>query len=106
MCLSMSTNDRIITTDLLSRGMDIKGIQNVVSYDSPPTARIYVHRAGRTARAGREGHVWTLVADKEARWFWKSVVGPVKRTSKVERVRIPTDEIPPDMKAVYHSIVE
>jgi len=101
-----TTDHRIITTDLLSRGMDIKGIQHVISYDSPPTSRIYIHRAGRTARAGRDGDVWTLVADKEARWYWKSVVGVIKRSSKVERVKVVESEIPTEVKAIYHSIVE
>jgi ATP-dependent RNA helicase DDX51/DBP6 len=87
--------------------MDIKGIQHVISYDSPPTARIYIHRAGRTARAGRDGDVWTLVVDKEARWYWKSVVGVIKRSSKkVERVKITESEISPEMKEIYHSIVQ
>ena len=100
------TDDRIITTDLLSRGMDIKGIQHVISYDTPPTARIYIHRAGRTARAGRDGDVWTVVVHKEARWYWKSVVGVIKRSSKVDRVKITEAEIPTEMKDIYHSIVE
>jgi ATP-dependent RNA helicase DDX51/DBP6 len=86
--------------------MDIKGVQHVVSYDSPPTARVYVHRAGRTARAGRDGDVWTLVADKEARWFWKSVVPGIQRSSKVERVKITNEDITKDMWDVYQSIVE
>lgn len=86
--------------------MDIKGVQHIVSYDSPPTARVYVHRAGRTARAGRDGDVWTLVADKEARWFWKSVVAGIQRSSKVERVKITDEDISREMRDVYHSIVE
>jgi ATP-dependent RNA helicase DDX51/DBP6 len=86
--------------------MDIKGVQHIVSYDSPPTARVYVHRAGRTARAGRDGDVWTLVADKEARWFWKSVIAGIQRSSKVERVKITDEDISKEMRDVYHSIVE
>jgi len=83
--------------------MDIKGIKHVVSYDSPPTARVYVHRAGRTARAGREGDVWTLVTDKEARWFWKFLITGIKRTSKVERVNLETSQ---PIKDIYHTIIE
>lgn len=33
----------------------------------------YVHRVGRTARAGREGNAWTLLAHREARWFWRVI---------------------------------
>ena len=83
--------------------MDIQGIKHVVSYDSPPTARVYVHRAGRTARAGREGDVWTLVTKKEARWFWKSLITGMKRTSKPERIKL---EPPQPIKDIYHTIIE
>jgi ATP-dependent RNA helicase DDX51/DBP6 len=96
----------IITTDLLSRGMDIRGVQHIVSYDAPSTARIYVHRAGRTARAGREGDVWCLVTNTEARWFWKSVVSGIRRVDKVERVKLSTDEIPEELDAAYRSVIE
>jgi len=96
----------IITTDLLSRGMDVKGIKHVVSYDSPPTARVYVHRAGRTARSGRVGDVWSLIEDKEARWFWKSVVPGIQRSSKVERIKFAKDEISSEMRDAYHSFID
>jgi len=78
----------------------------VISYDSPPTARIYIHRAGRTARAGKDGDVWSLIVRKEARWYWKSVVDVIKRSSKVERVKIAEMEISTEMKEIYHSILE
>jgi len=50
--------------------------------------------------------VWTLIVDKEARWYWKSVVGVIKRSSKVERVKIAEPEISTEMKEIYHSILE
>jgi ATP-dependent RNA helicase DDX51/DBP6 len=84
--------------------MDIKGIKHVINYDSPPTARGYVHRAGRTARAGKEGDAWTLVSQKVSRWFWKSVIGGIKRTTPVERVK--PGEIPELMRDTYHTIIE
>lgn len=84
----------MITTDLLSRGMDIKRVEHIVNYDSPPTARVYVHRAGRTARAGKQGDVWTLVANKEDKWFRKSIIGRIQRSSEVEQVKIVREEIP------------
>jgi len=96
----------VITTDLLSRGMDIRGILHVVNYDSPPTARSYVHRAGRTARAGEKGDVWSLVTDREARWFWKSVVGEINRSSKPERIQVKKEEISQVMRDIYHTIIE
>ena len=51
----------VLATDAISRGMDIPNLAAVVNYDVPTTARLYVHRAGRTARAGRKGVVYTLV---------------------------------------------
>lgn len=45
----------LITTDLLARGVDFKGVRLVLNYDVPTTAAAYIHRVGRTGRAGREG---------------------------------------------------
>ncbi|RPB13565.1 P-loop containing nucleoside triphosphate hydrolase protein [Morchella conica CCBAS932] len=45
----------LITTDLLARGVDFKGVRLVINYDIPTTVVAYIHRVGRTGRAGREG---------------------------------------------------
>lgn len=55
----------LITTDLLSRGIDFRGVNGVVNYDIPTTSASYVHRAGRTGRAGREGGVCITFYTKE-----------------------------------------
>jgi ATP-dependent RNA helicase DDX52/ROK1 len=47
----------LITTDLLARGVDFRGLNGVVNYDAPLSAAAYVHRVGRTGRAGRAGGV-------------------------------------------------
>lgn len=52
-------------SDLISRGIDISHVSHVVSYDAPVDMRKYVHRVGRTARAGRSGDAWTLVEEQE-----------------------------------------
>ncbi|KAG9256003.1 P-loop containing nucleoside triphosphate hydrolase protein [Emericellopsis atlantica] len=53
----------LITTDLLARGLDFRGVNGVVNYDVPTSAASYIHRSGRTGRAGREGGIavtmWT-----------------------------------------------
>ena len=51
----------LVATDVAARGLDIVDIDVVVHYDPPPDPRDYLHRSGRTARAGEEGIVVTLV---------------------------------------------
>lgn len=55
----------LICSDLISRGIDITHVSHVVNYDVPVDMRKYVHRVGRTARAGRAGDAWTLVEEQE-----------------------------------------
>lgn len=64
---NISHKNRLVCSDLVSRGIDISTVQHVVSYDAPVDMRKYVHRVGRTARAGREGDAWTLVEEQEVR---------------------------------------
>ncbi|KDN48629.1 hypothetical protein RSAG8_02616, partial [Rhizoctonia solani AG-8 WAC10335] len=61
--------DLLVCSDLVARGVDISHVAHVVSYDVPVDMRKYVHRVGRTARAGRKGDAWSLVEDQEARYF-------------------------------------
>lgn len=56
---------RLVCSDLVSRGMDIKHVEHVINYDAPVDMRKYVHRVGRTARAGKTGEAWTLVEEQE-----------------------------------------
>lgn len=55
----------LVCSDLVARGVDISHVAHVVSYDVPVDMRKYVHRVGRTARAGRAGDAWSLVEDQE-----------------------------------------
>ena len=54
--------DILVATDVLSRGIDVDGIDLVVNYDVPRDAEDYVHRIGRTARAARKGAAITLIS--------------------------------------------
>lgn len=61
--------DILVATDIVARGIDIDDITMVVNYDVPHDAEDYVHRIGRTARAGDEGLAVTLVGERERRKF-------------------------------------
>jgi len=84
----------LVCSDLISRGIDISHVSHVVSYDAPVDMRKYVHRVGRTARAGRAGDAWTLVEEQEARYF-KSMLKTADHLAKVERVRVSEKDILP-----------
>lgn len=76
--------DILVATDVLSRGIDVDGIDLVVNYDVPRDAEDYVHRIGRTARAERKGTAITLIAPAD-------IVG-LKRIEKL--IGKPIDQLP------------
>ncbi len=59
----------LVATDILSRGIDIKGIELVINYEVPHDAEDYVHRIGRTARADRTGEAITFINPKQVKNF-------------------------------------
>ncbi len=59
----------LVATDILSRGIDIKGIETVINYEVPNDAEDYVHRIGRTARADKKGEAITLISPKQVKNF-------------------------------------
>lgn len=72
----------LITTDLLSRGIDFRGVNGVVNYDIPLSSAAYIHRAGRTGRAGREGGVAVTLYSKDDIPYLKHVANVIAAAQK------------------------
>ena len=86
-----------ISTDRAGRGLDAiatRTITHVIQYDVPSSKTVYVHRVGRTARAGKPGDAWTLYRHSEARWFLNEVATAksIKRAGDVEKVKLGVDD--------------
>ena len=99
--LRQSKRDRVITgfrngksrilvaTDVAARGLDIPLIQHVINYDLPQVPEDYIHRIGRTGRAGKEGSALTFLTSSD-RSMWNSIsklIDPNFKTPKIEQKR-------------------
>ncbi len=78
--------DLLVATDIVARGIDIDDITMVINYDAPHDAEDYVHRIGRTARAGREGAAITLIGEKD--------LLALKNIERTLDIKIPRAELP------------
>ncbi len=82
--------DILIATDVAARGLDVERISHVLNYDIPNGAEAYIHRIGRTGRAGRDGDAILFVAPRERRML--AVIEKTTR-QKIERLELPTVEM-------------
>lgn len=88
----------LIASDAMTRGMDVEGVMNVINYDVPVYAKTYVHRVGRTARAGKPGSSYSLLRKEEVRHF-KEMLEKVDN-SKCKRFKLPPSMLE-DLYAPY-----
>jgi ATP-dependent RNA helicase DeaD len=82
-----NTTDLLVATDVAARGLDVQHVSHVVNYDVPSAAEAYVHRIGRTGRAGREGVAITLAEPREHRLL-RNIEYQTKQ--KIEIAAVPT----------------
>ena len=74
----------LVATDVAARGIDVDGVTHVVHFDVPRSTEDYIHRSGRTGRAGASGQVITFAAPDESRDLGAieaAIGGPIKRYS-------------------------
>jgi ATP-dependent RNA helicase DeaD len=74
----------LVCTDVAARGLDIEGISHVYNYDIPDDAKDYVHRIGRTARAGKDGKAINILASRDYENFNKIDDDPSLHVVKIE----------------------
>ncbi|MFT5211779.1 MAG: ATP-dependent RNA helicase DeaD [Flavobacterium sp.] len=82
--------DIIVATDVAARGLDVSRISHVINYDIPYDTESYIHRIGRTGRAGREGDAILFVAPREQRML-KTIERATNKT--IDRLELPTTEM-------------
>ena len=103
--------DILVATEIAARGIDVDGIRMVVNYDVPTDAELYVHRVGRTARAGQQGvgltlmspDEWLLVADIEklvGRVFPREVIPGFEPSTPPPQGRLALAEQPKPARSV------
>lgn len=81
----------LVCTDVAARGLDIKGVSHIYNYDAPKDIKDYIHRIGRTARAGKEGKVINILASRDYENFQRIMHNDefkIKRgeTPQIERI--------------------
>ena len=95
--LSKGVYKVVVCSDVVARGIDLEDLDAVISYDVPAYVKTYIHRVGRTARAGKAGTAFTLCDEKQAKPFLKmlrdaNVTGCEEKTISSEHLDPLRDE--------------
>ncbi|XP_052179742.1 DEAD-box ATP-dependent RNA helicase 1 isoform X2 [Diospyros lotus] len=93
----------LVSSDAMTRGMDVEGVRHVINYDVPAYIKTYVHRAGRTARAGQSGRCFTLLRKDQVKRFKKMLQKADNNSCSVYSV--PSDAIE-SLQSTYTSALE
>ncbi len=82
--------DILVATDVAARGLDVERVSHVINYDIPYDTEAYVHRIGRTGRAGRQGDAILFVAPRE-----KRLLHAIEKATKqkIDQMELPTAEL-------------
>ena len=90
--------DILVATDVAARGLDVERISHVLNYDIPYDTEAYVHRIGRTGRAGRQGDAILFVAPRERR-----MLGAIEKATrkKIDLMELPSTELINDKRIAH-----
>ncbi|KAI9668537.1 MAG: nucleolar DEAD-box protein required for synthesis of 60S ribosomal subunit [Trizodia sp. TS-e1964] len=91
----------LLATDLASRGLDIKNVEVVINYEAPQNHSIYLHRVGRTARAGRSGRSCTLAAEPD-----RKVVKAAVKAARAQGAKIHSRVISSEAADAYYEKIQ
>lgn len=85
--------DVIVASDSMARGIDLPNVDYVVLYDAPLHSKTYIHRSGRTARAGKTGTTVTMLKQNERRSFREMM--KELRKSMPDVLKVPVEKLKP-----------
>jgi ATP-dependent RNA helicase DeaD len=95
------TIDVLVATDVAARGLDISGVTHVYNFDIPQDPESYVHRIGRTGRAGKSGMALTFITPRE-----KGYLNVLERTTKHKMARMKTPTLDEALEGQQRAVVD